>query len=167
MRSERLRIDLVSAIEGAGHALHAPRNAGVADRHFAQRVLETLKYVIYKVLRDGGADRAERAQASQDQPGMQSHHLKAAIEVVRDGKVLKQRGVARRRHDLAVNLVDQNAVGAPGAPAGEDHRRLAFPRGHGLGIPARSSKSKRCEAAEGSNAPEFEYAVSRPSPRRA
>src|SRR5208282_4766437 len=74
-----------------------------------------------EILRNLGAEAAERAEAAHHQSGVQSDHFEAALEAVGDVEALVKRGSARRRHDLAVNLFDQDAVGAPGAPAGEDH----------------------------------------------
>jgi hypothetical protein len=79
------------------------------------------EYAIGEVLGDFAAETAEFAEATHHQPGVQGDHFESAVEVIGDRPLSEERGSARGRHDLTVNLVDQDAVCAPGAPASEDH----------------------------------------------
>jgi len=53
--------------------------------------------------------------------GVQRHHLKPPLESVGHAKIGVERRAPGRSHDLAVNLVDEIAISAPGAPVREDH----------------------------------------------
>ena len=52
---------------------------------------------------------------------MQRHHLEPAIVSVGHAKLGIEGRAPGRSHDLAVKLVDEGAIGAPGAPLREDH----------------------------------------------
>jgi len=78
---------------------------------------------------------------------VQRHHLESPLVSIGDAKINIECGTPGRSHDLAVKLVDQDAVGASGAPLREGScRRLAFHERLGLGIGADMASKKAHEA---------------------
>src|SRR5208283_2465233 len=103
------------------------RHGDVAERLFAQRVVEMHEVRVDEILGDVVAEAADRRQALQDKPDMQGQKLESSVDPVRGLEGEIEFWPAGRGRDLAPKLGDHGEARAPGAPSGENQRKRRLP----------------------------------------
>ena len=83
---------------------------------------------VHQILGDRIAQAPERHEPPKHQADMQGHELESPVDPVGRLERRIERGTARRGHDLAAKLLNEDQAGAPGAPSGENHRKRALMR---------------------------------------